>query len=94
MTRMYLDQDEELILMLYRAPTLRETIRTIRQVLNMTTSDEDMTRLLHRTLEDLTMMDEEDFRSRRRKRHPFRGQEVRAGLQAAFLQHGAHGPVQ
>jgi hypothetical protein len=42
-----------------------ETIRTIRQVLNMTTSDEDMTRLLHRTLEDLTMMDEEDFRSRR-----------------------------
>ena len=31
----------------------------------MTTSDEDMTRLLHRTLEDLTMMDEEDFRSRR-----------------------------
>ena len=65
MTRMYLDQDEELILMLYRAPTLRETIRTIRQVLNMTTSDEDMTRLLHRTLEDLTMMDEEDFRSRR-----------------------------
>ena len=65
MTRMYLDQDEELILMLYRAPTLRETIRTIRQVLNMTTSDEDMTRLLRRTLEDLTMMDEEDFRSRR-----------------------------
>ena len=52
MTRMYLDQDEELILMLYRAPTLRETIRTIRQVLNMSTAD-------------VTMMDEEDFRSRR-----------------------------
>ena len=31
MSRLYLDGDEELILTLYRGPTLRETIRNIRQ---------------------------------------------------------------
>ena len=43
MSRLYLDGDEELILTLYRGPTLRETIRNIRQVLNMSTTDEEMT---------------------------------------------------
>ena len=64
MSRLYLDGDEELILTLYRGPTLRETIRNIRQVLNMSTTDEEMTALLRRTLEDLIMMDEEEFASR------------------------------
>ena len=48
MSRLYLDGDEELILTLYRGPTLRETIRNIRQVLNMSTTDEEMTALLRR----------------------------------------------
>ena len=64
MSRLYLDGDEELILTLYRAPTLRETVRNIRQVLNMSTTDEEMTALLRRTLEDL-MMNEEEFAARR-----------------------------
>ena len=64
MSRLYLDGDEELILTLYRGPTLRETIRNIRQVLNMSTTDEEMTALLRRTLEDLIMMEEEEFASR------------------------------
>lgn len=65
MSRLYLDGDEELILTLYRGPTLRETVRNIRQVLNMSTTDEEMTALLRRTLEDLIMMSEEDFAARR-----------------------------
>lgn len=64
MSRLYLDRDEELILMLYRGSTLRETIRNIRQVLNMSTTDEEMTALLRRTLEDLIMMEEKEFASR------------------------------
>lgn len=62
MRTLYLDQDEELILALYRAPTLRQTVGNIRQILRMATVDEEMTDLLRRTLDDITMLEEEDFR--------------------------------
>ena len=81
MSRLYLDGDEELILTLYRGPTLRETIRNIRQVLNMSTTDEEMTALLRRTLEDLIMMEEEEFAFRY-----LRGSGDPAGLMELLLE--------